>query len=263
MRVATFGATHVNGPGIAEHSASELSAGGAPNPAVEITSSTQSLESPAGLAFDGSGDLWVSNSSPAQNTIVEFTPDQLVASGIPVPAVTLGSQNGSLEVPFGIVFDGRGDLWVANVSGTIVEFTPPKLAQSGSPAPAVTLVVPMGCGTGPQGIAFDAKGDLWIACNGPSQIIEYGVSQLALSGGPPPQATVMPNPNATFDPAGLAFDRSSNLWVTNFEAREVIKLTPSQLASSGNPTPAFTLMSVPEPVGIAIGPHPTGIPLQP
>jgi hypothetical protein len=53
------------------------------------------------------------------------------------------------------------------------------------------------------------------------------------------------------------------LWVTGCEANEVIRLTPEQLGSSGGPTPQFTLMSVPEPVGVAIGSHAVGIPLQP
>ena len=91
------------------------------------------------------------------NSVVEFTPAQLAATGTPTPAVTLSATAGnSLEGPDGLAFDPAGDLWVANFISSVVEFTPGQLATTGSPTPAATIA---GAGTGlsaPFGIAIKA-----------------------------------------------------------------------------------------------------------
>ena len=91
------------------------------------------------------------------NSVVEFTPAQLAATGTPTPAVTLSATAGnSLEGPDGLAFDPAGDLWVANFIPSVVEFTPAQLATTGSPTPAATIA---GAGTGlsaPFGIAVKA-----------------------------------------------------------------------------------------------------------
>ena len=262
--------TLATGNEVAEYAANELSRSGTPRQAVVIVSNAGSLVSPAALAFDASGNLWVSNSDPSANTIVEFTASQLTATGNPTPAVTLGSPNGPLTTPFGIAFDASGNLWVANNSegganggGFVTEYTAAQLTESGTAAPAATLNMPGLCFPGPQGVAFDAKGNLWVTCEGPSQLVEFGASQLATSGSPTPQATVKPNPDQFNDPTGLAFDKKGNLWMTNYNTHDVIMLTPAQLASSGSPSPTFAIPSIANPVGIALGPHPNGIPLHP
>ena len=147
-----------------------------------------SLNSPDGLAFDSSGDLWVTNLP--NNTVVEFTSAQLAVTGSPTPTVILSAMLGAWTTqpawpstpratcgwrtltttpwsssarpavdglphaggdplgddrrqpgqPAGLAFDAAGDLWVANYNNnTLVEFTPAQLAATGSPTPAVTL----------------------------------------------------------------------------------------------------------------------------
>lgn len=72
-----------------------------------------SIQGSWGLAFDKNGDLWSSNAN-APFTLVEFTPGQLGASGMPVPAVTISptnvNANTTLSAPNGIAFDAMGDL---------------------------------------------------------------------------------------------------------------------------------------------------------
>ncbi len=74
--------------------AASLTASGSPSPSIVLTATIlpdgeSSLASPNALAFDASGNLWVSNSYPTNNctgSLAEFTPSELSASGSPTPA---------------------------------------------------------------------------------------------------------------------------------------------------------------------------------
>ncbi len=79
---------------------SDLSVTGTPIPVVQINATSVitadgfalSLDGPDGLAFDPSGNLWVSNLySDNAGSVVEFTPAQLATTGSPSPAVFLDS----------------------------------------------------------------------------------------------------------------------------------------------------------------------------
>lgn len=112
-----------------------LTGDGAPSPDAVISGTITgepSLQTPIGLAFDASGDLWVSDQGA--NRLVMFTPAQLEPSGTPLPTVTLSGLSG----PGGLAFDAAGNLWVAN-GGAVAKFAAEQLAASGSPAPAVVL----------------------------------------------------------------------------------------------------------------------------
>jgi secreted PhoX family phosphatase len=102
-------------------------------------------------------------------------------------------------------------------------------------------------------IAFDANGNLWVANGGQanySSVVEFSAAQLAASGSPAPNVTLTPNAGSLNQPAGLAFDASGDLWVSNMGANTVVEFTPSQIASSGSPTPGVTV-SGPSPNGPA------------
>ena len=88
---------------VVEFSGSQLTASGAPTPAVVLSASAGSLASPTGLAFDNSENLWVANS--AAPSVVEFTTSQLISSGSPTPNVVVTTRANSLAMPVGIAFD--------------------------------------------------------------------------------------------------------------------------------------------------------------
>jgi hypothetical protein len=152
------------------YSPAQLAASGSPVPAVTIGAAGTSLAFPQGLAFDASGNLWVTNAG--SGTAVEFTPGQLIANGTPTPAVTIGpysvNAGNSLWGPTALAFDSNGNLWVANSSGpgqtlqspTLVELAASSLAASGTPTPIHTIAL---INVRPFGLAFDASGVLWLS----------------------------------------------------------------------------------------------------
>jgi len=81
---------------------------------------TAGVNGPGDLAFDPSGNLWVSNGS--SGTVVEYSRAEL-AKASPVPTVTISPGTGA----GGIAFWPSGDLWVGSSNGVVVEFTKAQL----------------------------------------------------------------------------------------------------------------------------------------
>ncbi len=235
-------------PDLIEIAASDLGTSGDPTPAVVLSPSVQNLSEPEGMAVDQSGDLWVANAG--NGSLVEFTSAQLSASGNPTPVETITG----LDNPLSLAFDADGDLWVSNCGGTcdgsgptgagIAEYTPSQLAAGGDVTPSVTV-------TGlsqPGALTFDGSGDLWVSgCGGQGcssgSVSEYTPSQLSTSGSPSPNVTITPDSSLGGQllgvfPFALAFDSAGDLWVTGSPST-LVEYTPSQLSSSGNPSPAF------------------------
>jgi sugar lactone lactonase YvrE len=121
------------------YSAEQLQASGSPTPHVLIGISSAAFTTPAGLAFDIHGNLWVVNS--ANQTVVSFGAAQLAASGAPVPHIVLSSNAGSLLIPAGLAFDAEGSLWVIGGDGALEKFGSASLGATGAPAPDVRIAV--------------------------------------------------------------------------------------------------------------------------
>ncbi len=257
MWVSTFGSDT-----IAEFPAAQLGASGTPSPGVALTGS--GFSDPTGMAFDGNGNFWVVNFNT--NSVAEFTASQLTSSGSPTPAVVITLTSGSL--PAGVGFDANGDMWVASTDA-LVEYTPSQLAASGSPTPAVTIGDDGSSSlNSPLGMAIDAAGGIWVA-NGdspPYSVVRYSASQLTASGTPVPSVILSTNGSSIDEPAGLAFDASGNLWVSNLAgASPIVEFAASQLASTGNPVPTITVTSssLSRPWGLAFNPHASALPIKP
>jgi hypothetical protein len=120
-----------------------------------------SIQAPWALAFDGYGDLWSSNAN-APNTVVEFKPSQITATGSPTPNITLASatvsSNATLVAPNGIGFDEYGDLAAVSSAAPfgVAGFGPGQL-QTNPTSPLTPDVFLVGSGTtlnAPAGITF-------------------------------------------------------------------------------------------------------------
>jgi sugar lactone lactonase YvrE len=84
----------------------QLAASGSPTPTVTLTGTANELSRPTALAFDAGGSLWVAPLTGAG--VVRYLPEQLLASGSPMPAATLTG----FSRQKGLAFDHAGDLWV-------------------------------------------------------------------------------------------------------------------------------------------------------
>jgi streptogramin lyase len=180
--------------------AKPLTASSAPTVTIPVSTTGAS----EGIAFDSSGDLFVS--SWGADRVSEFTPP-LTSSSTPAATITNG-----ISGPEGLAFDRHGNLWICDTSTSkIVEYSPP---FTGGPA------LTMGVGTlvAPQSAAFDAKGDLFIADPVNGSVYEYTPP---FSSGSLPAVTLSLN-----EPFAVTVDSSGNLWVSDNAASAVYEYKP-------------------------------------
>lgn len=232
---------------------------------------TKGMYGPVAMAFDPSGDLWVSNANT--NNIVELTRAQL-ATPDPVPAVTITAASGALDNPYGMAFDRAGTLWVVgNKEQRVYEYTQSQLARSGSPAPRTTI---SDFPSGPLGDGFDPHGDLWVTTvtttgNGSACpagcVVEFSKAALAMAN-PTPAVMI-----ASTGGANIAFTRSGDMWMVTGGGplndcfgtpctNELVEFARAQLSTSGSPPPAVTISATQQgaagslwgPYGVAIEP---------
>jgi sugar lactone lactonase YvrE len=93
-------------------------------------------------------------------------------------------------------------------------------------------------------------GGVWVANFGAATLIQYTAAQLASSTSAA-AATAVATPSAQNNQ--VAFDANGNVWVANGN-NAIFEFTASQLATSGNPTPAVTLAATGSSLSIPINP---------
>lgn len=191
------------------------------------------LDEPDGMAFDPSGNLWIANEGTAD--VMMFTAAQLAAGGALTPTQTLSSA--SFSFVLGLRFDPKGNMWVVD-GNELLEFTPAQLSAGGTQTPAVTIsgnllheAIDM---------VFDSAGDAWVSDFQANVLMRFSAAQLATTGTPVPVDTITATGGSLANPAGLAMDKSGNLWVANYPGT-IVEFSPSQLSAGGSPTPLITL----------------------
>jgi sugar lactone lactonase YvrE len=209
-----------------------------------VTSST-GLYDPDGVTFDKSGNLWVADLS--NNRVLEYTTPlstheaaSIVIGQPDFTTANAATTSTSLYAPQSVAFDKSGDLWVADFQDNrVLEYKAPfvthETALLAIGQPDFGLGTPASTSTGldgPHGITFDASGDLWVADFGYNRVLEYT----------PPFATheaaslVIGQPNFTAtgaattstglrNPAGVVFDSSGNLWVSDYLNNRILEYT--------------------------------------
>lgn len=237
----------------------ELMAGGTPTASVRLVPAS-GLNGATAIALDARGDLWVAGQY--SNTLVELTPDQLTKSGAVTPAVTISAAFGSIDRPFAIAFDAKGNLWVASINdSSIVAFSPSSLSASGEAVP-IAGINHVSAADQATSMAFDSAGNLWVA--GSTTFAEFGAKDLASIASPVPAVTITLQHGG--QTGGLAFDDSGNLWVSDVGNSQLLEYTPALLAATGAPTPATVIASSGSSLGspqlIAFSPHAINLPLH-
>jgi secreted PhoX family phosphatase len=201
---------------------------------------TKGVHGPNGLAFDVSGDLWVSNS--ASNTVVEYKKSEL-AKVSPAPSVIISWRPADELVGLtGLAFDSSGNLWADQENAdAVTEYTKSELSVSGSPTPRVTITnARLFYALGPAGLAVDPSGNLWVE-GSPSAtadaVSEYPNAQLTEPGPPIPRATISPG----YQLWDFTFVASGNLWVPNYNGSAVAEYAKAKLTKSGSPAAHITI----------------------
>ena len=243
-------------------------AGGTPDVVLGIGAQGGFLDFAQGLAFDGSGNLWLTSNAPPGlpfgRRILKFRAAKLQASDPnPFPDVTL--RGSSSWYPTTLAFDRFGNLWAADfINDRLVKFSPSQLVADGAPTPS-TIISNVGPGNPlslPYEIAIDADGNLWAANSAdehPADLVMYSATQAAAGGSPNPAIRIS-RPSLRLA-RGLAFDASGGLWMGI--PGGVARFSRSQLSSGGAPTPQILVQdsALVLPRTLVFSPPPPSIPL--
>jgi sugar lactone lactonase YvrE len=195
------------------------------------SSPSGALFGPTGLAFDASGDLWVTDSG--NNRVLEFKSpfsdgeSATLVIGQPTFGGYIGTTTaGGLNSPAYLAFDPSGNLWVTDQGNNrVLEFAAP--LSTGQKASLVigqsnfTAFAPASGARGlfePLGIGFDPKGDLWVVDSANNRVLEYG----APFSTDEPGSMVIGESGFTsgssstgLNAYAIAFDSSGNLWISD------------------------------------------------
>jgi sugar lactone lactonase YvrE len=189
-------------------------------PIAPTTHALLSSITPAAIATDGAGNVYVASSG----TITE----SIAGTATPLsPALP--------STPSQIAVDGAGNIYaVSTATSTIEELA---LTTAGTPSSYTlkSIAYPgcASCTSAPQAIAVDQAGNLYVADYQSSGASVYRLSLAA--GAVVQQMTVA---SALADPVSLAVDASGNVFVADKSAGEVFKFAPS--AGSYTKTTALT-----------------------
>ena len=230
------------------------------------------LDQPGGVAVDGTGDIYIADSS---NSVVEkVTPTGtlsifagIVASyGAPTAGAATSS---SLNTPNGVAVDGSGNVYIADTDNSVVE----KVTPTGTLSIFAGVVASYGAPTAgaatsstldyPYGVAVDSSGNVYIADLYNAEVEKVTASgTLSIFAGTGSQAaptagTATNSPLNT--PVGVAVDSSGNVYIADTNNDVVEKVAGGTLSifagagSRGAPTagPA-TSSKLGGPFGVAV-----------
>ena len=156
----------------------------------EVTSRT-SLLSPAGMAMDASGDLWVADSFQARVVLFRNAaekpnggPADLVLGQLEFTTANMNLTSWGLSEPYGVAVDSDGTLWVTDqLFHRVLRYANPAHAGHGAAAVNVlgqpTFEVPDWGTTRtslnvPEGVCLDPNGGIWVVDRENHRLLKYG-----------------------------------------------------------------------------------------
>ena len=179
------------------------------------------LDSPAGIAFDSSGNIYVADGSFSAPAIYKYS-----ATGT---YLGIFATNG-LSFPQGLAVDSSGNVYVANFSGGAIL----KFSSDGSHQSTLTTAVM------PLGLALDSSGTLYVADAGANAIATVSASGTKGSFGTGATGTGPLN-----QPEGLAFDQGGNLYVSSYGNSTIVKFS-----ADGKQRSVFASTGLDGPIGL-------------
>ena len=188
------------------------------------------LSAPFGIAVDGAGNAWVTNSQG--KSVTEISSAGTILSG------ATGYTGGGLAGPTGIAIDGTGNAWVTNHgANSVTELSSAGAILSGTNGYTGGGIV------SPFGIAIDGAGNAWVTIGDENSVTELSSTGAILSG------TNGYTGNGLNDPGGIAIDGAGNAWAANLSGNSVTKLSSAGVFLSG--TNGYTGGGLNGPLGIA------------
>lgn len=241
-----------------------LAAGGAE--VADIVLSGSSVEGPgvpgpSALAFDSSGNLWISNT--AGNSVSRFDANDILRTGEPTASVVISGD--AIASPAALAFDRDGNLWIGNADGEVVKYLAARLNANITTAPDVSLqgqtgpVVTNNLGD-PQALAFDSDNNLWVGYFGANVVARYTVAERATTGTLRPAVELIMPVDVLLE--SLAFDDQGGMWLTG-AAGTVVRVAPSSLGTDGDATlgTILTVTDLGYASGLAFDPPSASLPI--
>lgn len=189
------------------------------------------------LAFDADGNAWAGG---ADATLVRYPASALGEAGTPDPDFVLNVPAiDCIPQLKGIALDRAGNVWLSGCGKKVVRIGKPAAADSSADAvdvePSVTLT---GFDTQNEDLAFDSAGNLWVATQ--EQILRFDLARLGADDADAADLAL----NVTTDDTEpkaltgdfLAFDKSGNLWVSDFEGNQIFEIKKADLSGTGTKT---------------------------
>ena len=147
---------------------------------------------PAGVAVDGSGNVYVADS-------IKNTVQVILAAGGYTTVNTLG---GGFSDPQGVAVDGSGNVFVADTGNNAVK----EILAAGGYISVNTLGSAF---SGPSGVALDASGNVFVADTGHSAVKEILAASNYIT------VNTLGNGYGFSSPQGVALDGSGNVFVAD------------------------------------------------
>jgi hypothetical protein len=197
-----------------------------------ITDASVSIDGGVGksIAFDRDGNLWTLGPTGDFVHVLRFPAASLGESGAPEPDVSFDvPEIKCLPATKTLALDGSGNLWLSVCDGEVLKIAAADLTGVGGMKSAEVAIAGLDDN---QGMAFDKDGNLWVGTA--VGVARFDAARLGESTADAPDALL-----AVKDDVGdlrawfLAFDKTGNLWGSDFNANAVFELAAADLDATG------------------------------
>jgi len=207
---------------------------------VLLPDTVPSFFSPAGVAVDGGGNIYVADYG--NNLIRKITASGLVstlAGSGNQGSINAGGVLASFNQPTGIAVDATGNVFVGDAGNDIIRKITPDGTVTTFAGSDSTGYADGAAATAsffhPEGITLDAAGNVYVADAGNNLIRKVSGGTVSTIAGNKLGTTA---DNIFSDPTGVAIDAEGNIYTANFLASNILKInsagTVSVFAGSGN-----------------------------